>query len=391
MMTLVVPSTIRGDVPPGCDELVLRATQRDPDARYASAAAFLVAVREIRRSLPAPRPLTDDPSDQARTLVVTLSTAEQAAVGATGQKPSKAKALKQGKRRRGWIVAIAILMIAALIGAGAYWFGSTKSVAVPGIVGMTIPAAQVKLAPLDLTIEKSTEAFSETVAAGKIITTDPAPGTEARVGTTIAATVSKGQERYAVPTVAGFTVNDATTALGDASLRVAGQKKVYDSKVGVGLVIATDPSATTKQKRDTPITLLVSKGPAPVPVPRVVGQTRDSAVAELTSAGLNSTVNDAFSSTVVPGQGISSSPKAGTPVAKGSNVSLVISKGPPLAQVPDVYRQTEGSAVAAMRAAGFKVSLDYPIGFTPFGRVVTQSVAAGKSVPQGTTITLGIV
>ena len=76
---------------------------------------------------------------------------------------------------------------------------------------------------------------------------------------------------------------------------------------------------------------------------------------------------------------------------KGSSVNLVISKGPPLTPVPDVYKMSEADAKARLKAAGFKVDVTYPIGITPFGRVVAQSVDAGKSIPWGSTIQIQVV
>ena len=91
------------------------------------------------------------------------------------------------------------------------------------------------------------------------------------------------------------------------------------------------------------------------------------------------------------GSVISSNPKAGTAVPKGTPIALVVSKGPPLVLVPDVYRVPEAEARAALRKAGFNVTVTYPIGFTPFGRVVAQSIDAGKKAPYGSTIEIQVV
>jgi len=59
--------------------------------------------------------------------------------------------------------------------------------------------------------------------------------------------------------------------------------------------------------------------------------------------------------------------------------------------VPDVYKMSEADAKARLKSAGFKVDVTYPIGITPFGRVVAQSVDAGKSIPWGSTIQIQVV
>jgi len=59
--------------------------------------------------------------------------------------------------------------------------------------------------------------------------------------------------------------------------------------------------------------------------------------------------------------------------------------------VPDLYRTDEQAAIKALEDLGLKVKVTYPIGFTPFGRVVAQSVAAGKEIPWGSTVTIQVV
>jgi serine/threonine-protein kinase len=122
-----------------------------------------------------------------------------------------------------------------------------------------------------------------------------------------------------------------------------------------------------------------------------VGKTKESATSTLTKAGLQVKYVEDTSKTVPAGRVISSNPKAGVTLPKGGTVTLTISKGPPLVTVPDLYRTDEQAAVKALRDLGLKVTVTYPIGFTPFGRVVAQSVAAGKQVPWGSTVTLDVV
>ena len=91
------------------------------------------------------------------------------------------------------------------------------------------------------------------------------------------------------------------------------------------------------------------------------------------------------------GSVISTDPKAGVAVPKGGTVTLVVSKGPPLVVVPDLYRVPEADARALLTRLGFKADVSYPIGFTPFGRVVTQSSKAGTSLPFGSTVGIDVV
>jgi eukaryotic-like serine/threonine-protein kinase len=395
-----LPSSIRSDVPPRIDALVTRATQRDPDARFPDAESFLEEVRAARTSLPAPRPfgVREEPATAA-TLIVPLTDGAAAPpvnAAATGMRPAPpANAVRpkgpKRKRRKGPIALLVVLVIGALVAGGAWYYGVAKTVPMPSVVNMTPEKAQEKLTPDQLTLDSSQTDFSETVKAGQIISTDPRPGQDAREGTTVTAIVSKGPERYSVPLVAGQSVDVAMNNLQSGNLTVGKSTEAYSDKVGLGLVITTNPAPGVKLKRDQAVDLVVSKGPAPVKLPKLAGQTQAAATATLTKAGLKVTTSSDYSKTVKTGSVMSTSPGSGATVPKGSTVNLVISKGPPLTPVPDVYKMSEADAKARLRAAGFKVDVTYPIGITPFGRVVAQSVDAGKSIPWGSTIQIQVV
>jgi serine/threonine-protein kinase len=392
--TVPVPSSIRAGISPAVDPLVARATARNAGDRYQDAAAFLLDVREARSRLGPARPF-GVLDDQSETLVVNL-TADTAAQRATPTAPQVAAgpvpAAVRRKRRRGWIPLVAVLLVGVLVGAVAWGLGAARTVPMPAVVGLTPAAAQDKLTPLEITLDAAQQEFSESVPSGAIISTDPLPGEDVRQGSTVAAVISKGKERYAVPQVAEFTVDEATAALGDANLAVGDITKAYDDKVPLDLVIATDPAVGSKLKRDQAVALVVSKGPAPVKLPDLVGQTQAKAVASLKKLGITDLViTEEFSKTVAQGSIVSMAPKPGVTVPKGSQVALVVSKGPPPVTVPDLYTMSEADAKAALKALGFKVRVTYPIGITPFDRVVKQSVKANDTAPWGSTIEIQVV
>ncbi|HEY5136947.1 MAG TPA: Stk1 family PASTA domain-containing Ser/Thr kinase [Candidatus Nanopelagicales bacterium] len=389
------PSSVRPGVPSELDALVARATARDADDRYPDAASFLGAVRQARRGLPVPRPFGVT-EDQAATLVVPLASPTgvtaspvTAPVGPAAT-PPKGTAPRR-RRRRGWIGLLAVLVVGALVAGTAWFYGAGRTVTMPSLVDLTPAAASAKLAPLQLTLDSGTTDFSETVAAGKIISTDPKAGDSARQGATVSAVVSKGPERHAVPAVAGLSVDDATTAITDASLTVGAQTQVYDDKIPAGSVVTSNPAAAVKLKRGQSVALVVSKGPAPVALPNAVGKPAAATTAALTKLGLKVTSTTAYSKTVPAGSVVSMTPGAGTTVAKGSPVALVVSKGPPLVVVPDLYTMSESDAKALLRKLGLVPQVTYPVGVSPFNRVIKQSAKAGSSVPWGSTVEIQVV
>jgi len=192
-----------------------------------------------------------------------------------------------------------------------------------------------------------------------------------------------------VPAVVGQTQADATAALTANSLNVGSISQVYDDHAAVGTVVRTDPPVGSQQRANTTVALFVSKGPQPVKVPAVVGQSRAQATAALTGAGLGVSVTTAYSDTAPSGTVISANPGAGQTVNHGSSVTLVVSKGPPPVVVPNVVGMKDTDAVAALQALGLKVSLQ-TVGAGTLHLVQTQSVPPNHSVPKFTTIILGV-
>ena len=109
-----------------------------------------------------------------------------------------------------------------------------------------------------------------------------------------------------VPNVVNQTQAIASTAITLAVLTVGSITEAYSSTVAPGSVISQDPSAGAWVSPGTVVALTVSKGPAPVSVPNVVGMTQAAASAAMTGAGLTvGTVRQACSSTVPTGSVIS--------------------------------------------------------------------------------------
>jgi len=385
-----VPSSVRPGIPAEVDALVARATERDPDVRYPNAASFLADLRRIRSGLPAPRPFGVGESN-ASTLIVPLTGLQTGPILHNSLDAPPTLVAAPRKRRKGLITFIVFAVIAALVAGAAWYLGVGKKVTVPAVSGLTAAAAQAKLKPLNLALSIGGQQFSETIPSGHIISTNPQAGTDVRDGSTIAAIVSKGLERYAIPQVAGMSVADATAAITDSSLTVGGQTTAYDEKIAKGKVIGTNPPANQKLKRDQQVTLIVSKGPAPVPVPNLVGRSLSSAEKSLTNIGLEYSVSREYSKSVPTGHVISTDPKAGEKANRGDSVSLVVSKGPPLITVPDLYKTAEADARATLQGLGFKVTVTYPLGISPFGRVVRQSEPVGTQLPWGSTISIDVV
>ena len=391
------PSSLRPTIPPDVDALVATATRRDPDLRYPDCRAFLADVRRVRRTLPPPQPLTKDTQD---TLIVP---AGMAAAGGTPPpavtvRPAAAAAAaapraERRRRGRGWLIAVLLLLLAIGGAAFAGWYlaaGPGKQVTVPGILNMDQAEATTALQSVGLTLEVAGEEYSETVPAGLVLSSDPAPGASAAANSAVSVVLSRGPARYAVPDVRGDPLEAARTAITEANLLVGIITEDWDPEVPAGSVASTEPAAGDELKPGTPVDVVVSKGPRPVRLANYAGSSASEVQAELESAGLVVTVKEEFSTEFAEGLVISTLPGKGERVPVGGSVELLVSKGPPPVEVPYLIDMKRDDAVYLLQELGLNVEVNEPP-FTPLNRVISQDPAAGTLIPAGSTVTITII
>lgn len=394
---VAAPSSIQPDVPPAVDHLVLAATRKSPTERIQSAREFRDAVIRAISAVPRAEALTTALSLQSTQVIPTPVRGAHRATGAIPiQKPNpgigesgihRAKTPKQ----RGRKLAPFALILALLIGGGAWYQFTGSYEVVPPVAALTVDEATMILAPLELGVEV-VEEFSEDIPVGVVIRTDPAIGNKARKGSPVTLIVSKGQERYLIPSdLAGKDPKEATDALTALTLVISGTNEVFDELIPAGKVVSTDPVGGTSVKRETPVTILVSKGPAPVDVPPIIGTLITDATTTLTALGLTTeTIREDFDDSVA-GTILSTDPIPGTSVPKGTVLKVVLSKGPVLVDVPNVVGMDVATATSTMQAAGFQVKAVNKLTVAILNKVYSQNPAAGSKAPKGSVITLEIV
>jgi serine/threonine-protein kinase len=164
----------------------------------------------------------------------------------------------------------------------------------------------------------------------------------------------------------------------------------FSDDVARGAVVRTDPDAGTTRHAGSAIALTVSRG-SPVDVPDVTGEDLDDAKADLADAGLKVKVAAGqVTSDYDKGQVARQSPDADGRAAEGDTVTLTVSKGPVLVEVPDVVGDSVDDATRALENAGFDVDEDRGL-LGLFGDTVkAQSVDGGDQAPKGSTIKITI-
>ena len=200
-------------------------------------------------------------------------------------------------------------------------------VTVPNVVGSDRATAEKALSDNGLTSSVS-EQYSDTVAAGIVMSQTVAAGSSVNKGSRVEIVVSRGPENAGVPNVVGSDISSARSALEAAGFKVNEGTRQYSDTVAEGIVISQDVAGGSQVKKGTTVTIIVSKGQEMVTVPSVVGMTYAQAESQLSHQGLKAARgSEEYSDTVQEGCVIRQSESAGSKLAKGSTVTIVVSKG----------------------------------------------------------------
>jgi beta-lactam-binding protein with PASTA domain/predicted Ser/Thr protein kinase len=373
------PSAINPKVPPALDAVVMRALSKDPGERFKDADAFKTALDAAMKN-------PDKPRRQDAAALAAAETADTQ-IRDAGEDPESDEEASARKRRRNLI--IAGVLVAVVAGLVAFFLTRPGSVTVPNVTGLTSEVAVVRLEeegldaeidpipnlatrntvleqdplPESVVDEGSTVTLSvstgpalveipdvsglgpkearkrledqglvvslinkpsDTVPKGLVTRTDPAAGTEISVGSTVKLVVSSGTAKSTVPDLVGSQLDPALAELESAGLTANVVQQ--DVSAPAGEVVDQAPSAGTKVKKGSQVTIFVSSGA--VVLPDVIGEDRSTAVKRLKKLGLVVVVR--IDSTSPPedfGLVVDQYPSAASRVQRGDTVTLTVGGG----------------------------------------------------------------
>ena len=391
----------RKDVPQGLDELIASATAKNPDDRPRAAGEFLARLQTIQIELDPKKNQMDLGLDlpvepirekarkkskvepiKEKTLDVKETTRE------IKRKEEKKKRARKRVRRNRKVA----LILAVSLGIGGWWtlVGPGSRVVVPSTVGGSYEEAVGSFTPLGLTAVILEKRFDEEIAKGKIIESVPPGGGKVDAGGSVELIISKGPERYTIPTITGLTPEAAQVTITKFPLIVGTITEVYNSEIPKGFVISTSPTSGSSVKRDTPVNLIVSKGIEQVALASYVGKSGEQALNELTEAGFDVESGYAFSETTPELAVVSQNPAGGATANKGSKVSILISKGPRYTFIPKTIITMEANAgKAVLESLGLKVKV-ISIGNAKKKVIKKVSPAVNTKVLRGSLVTITV-
>jgi serine/threonine-protein kinase len=422
-------SRVRG-IPNEIDEVVIAATDSDPTGRPADAAAFLAEIADVRTELGLPvtpvpprerprarvRPELRPRADESTTDMIDRPSQSDTSVVPRGVAAPRPMELRQdgappppivipptkrqagqrpNKRRRTLIGLLLVVLLGVAAGYAGWWFASGRYARVPDLVGSTKSTAidELKAAGYKYKfVDPNSSSYSNTIARDHVLRTDPGAHARWVRGRTVTLYISAGPRFYTLPSVRGESQDEAFRTLrAKGPLTIAPTVKPESSDtVRQGQATRTDPPAGTKVRSDRTITVYISTGPPILNIPPIEPNTPFAdAKRTLKQAGFKVSAVQEWSDSVPKDDVITIRPS--DKAAKGSTITVTVSKGPQFVQVPNFSQLEPLSEVRhALEELGLKVNVEKAFGGHS-GFVVGVDPPSGTTVEVGSTVTVTIV
>lgn len=335
------------DIPQSIDNIILRSTAKDPFLRYQSIEEMEKDLRtalDPERKNEAPFVFKED-NEVTKTIPIIPANIMQNIEDTKVSEPEAAKTppkkpkKKKNRKKVFWITFIVILLFAALIGVLWYLGKQPTTVEVPNVSNQTESSAISNLEAQGFNVNKTIEKNSDKIEEGKIISTDPKAGKKVEKGSRINLYISVGSKKITLEDYTGKSYDTVKKTLDEQGFRSVSSQEAYSDEQDKGMIISQNPLANQDVvAKDTDISFVVSKGPEPVLLANLSGFTKKAAEDYAKTNQLEISSSEEYSDSVPEGQVISQKPSAGTSMAKGDNISVVISKGEKEKQVKTVSK-----------------------------------------------------
>lgn len=424
------PSEFIAGIPPEFDELIARATNREPAHRFADANEMAAELHSIGGALNLPPYRVPAPQDSAEHLSASYQVAApnpQQARAAAPPAPQSVQHTKvvtaprprvpdygppdnygppnsygprdqyppsqspqpspfaddRMKSRRTVLVWVAIVAaLTLLVGIGGWYLGFGRYSAVPSVAGKDQASAVTALENAGFSTELR-QKTSDTIPVGGVVGTDPSAGSKVTKGSTVAVLISSGKPR--VPDIkAGDQISKVNQLIRDAGLQPVDAGET-GSSAPKGTLAKVDPAPGTVLPLAAQVKVYRSKGSQPVKMPDVRGKTTEEANKVLTAAGI--TVRETrtqFDRSIEADKVIGTDPAAGTTIQSGDGVTLIVSNA---VKVPMLVGESVGDARSKLQALGLQVTVRQ-LTQSDSSVVIGQNPGGGTNVEAGATVAL---
>ncbi|KKB42313.1 Stk1 family PASTA domain-containing Ser/Thr kinase [Bacillus thermotolerans] len=327
-------------IPQSVENVVLRATAKDPFHRYDSLSEMerdldtaldperaneeRFSINEEEEKTKAIPVIKDEPADPEATVIHTAGKKEET-------KPVQQEQPRKKKKRK-WPLVLLILALLIILPVAAIAFVPSllgpKDVNVPDVSGEPLDDAISTLVTAGFIIGETKEQFSDSVPEGSVIKTDPAAHRVLKEGDTVDIYLSSGKERVSFADYRGRPFEEVKKELEELGFKSVEQQTRHDESEP-GTILDQDPSSNNQViPEETEVTFTVSTGPEQVSLIDLTDYNEKSLKDYALSSGLNVVVlKEVYSDTVPEGLVVSQYPDKGTKLDRGDEVQVTLSKG----------------------------------------------------------------
>ncbi|WP_171335506.1 Stk1 family PASTA domain-containing Ser/Thr kinase [Enterococcus cecorum] len=399
-------------VPQSLENVVLKATAKDPIDRYQSAeemsADLATALDPSRLNEPAWHPanhveetkvlpnLTEQMPTVAPVEEIVTKPEKEAEENPV---PSKKKAKDQkpkSKKKLLFLGIAAVLVIGIATIAFSVLGGGKNEISVPDVSNLSESAARSKLQEVGLKAAGQTEEItSDKIPEGKVVKTNPEAKAIVQKGREVVLYISTGGHKIKMKDYTDMEYKEAVEALVKLDFKESKIKKKeeYSDTVEKGKIISQTPEANSEVTPDkTSVKFVVSKGAKPIKISDYVGMTINEALLDLANNGINESQvkQTQQESDKEAGTILSQTPSAGSSVTPGNTmINFVVSSGPNEVSVPDFTGMSKSEVQSAAKEAGLTVNFeeDYDTQ-VPAGQVIRSNPSAGEKVKKNSSVTV---
>lgn len=346
-------------MPQALENVILKATAKNPMSRYASAhemAAGLATALSPNRVNEARWEDPNEAVDDTVTKVIPLAPIHEMASteAASEAAPSSAVTAEptavtpdNPKSKWRWIWVTLGIVAALVIGLGVYGATRPALVRVPDVSGMTQANASQALERLKLEVGDVTTTSSSAIDRGKVVRTTPARGKSIKAGAEVDLIVSKGPAKVRF----GDYVNEKYTTVAD-KLKAKGftveQTETANSSIPAGYIISQNLDAEDRViPGETTVRFKVSTGPKRYAVPDFSGKDRSEVASWAAENGISVTYNSVYSDSIAVDEVVSQSITPGSKITTNDMLMVTLSKG----ENPEAKAASEAARESSVSAS----------------------------------------
>ena len=400
-------------VPQSLENVVLKATAKDPIDRYQSAeemsADLATALDSSRLNEPAWHPanhveetkVLPNLTEQMPTVapveeIVTKPEKEAEEKPVPSKKKAKDQQKPKSKKKLLFLGIAAVLVIGIATIAFSVLGGGKNEISVPDVSNLSESAARSKLQEAGLKAAGQTEEItSDKIPEGKVVKTNPEAKAIVQKGREVVLYISTGGRKIKMKDYTDMEYKEAVEALVKLDFKESKIKKKeeYSDTVEKGKIISQTPEANSEVTPDkTSVKFVVSKGAKPIKISDYVGMTINEALLDLANNGINESQvkQTQQESDKEAGTILSQTPSAGSSVTPSNTIiNFVVSSGPNEVSVPDFTGMSKSEVQSTAKEAGLTVNFeeDYDTQ-VPAGQVIRSNPSAGEKVKKNSSVTV---